>query len=69
MPDWQPELGMWGVLASVAKYSTSQEIFGRELEDFLRPLSSVTYRNRINQSLTLKLHSPHLIYTLINDDY
>lgn len=69
MPDWQPELGMQGALASVAKQGTLQEIFGKELEDFLRPSSSVTYRNRINQSLTLQLHSPHLIHTLINDDY
>lgn len=67
-PGWYLR-GMLGMLASAAKQGMSQEIFGWELEDFLKPLTSITDRNRISQSLTLQLDSLHLIYTLINDYY
>lgn len=61
--------GMLRMLASVAKQCMLQDIFGWELEDFLRPLISTTDRNRIVQSVTLQFDSLHLIYTLINDYY
>lgn len=57
---------VWGL---VTVQGILQEIFGWELENHLKLLPSTTQRNQIHQSLTLLLHSPHLIYTLTNDDY
>lgn len=59
---------MWEVLVLVAKQGTLQEIFGRGLQDFLRPPSSTAYKSQINQSQTLQLYPPNLIYTLITED-